>query len=551
MKRIKVSILIILGILLIGIVSAATTCCERTRQGAWCQNVDSATLCDRTSINPATQQTFRVVASFCEATSYCKPGTCINGQEGTCMPNTPQIVCEANGGVWSEQQKGEISQCQLGCCLVGEQAAFTTQITCSRMSALYGLSITYVPSINDELSCLASASPSTKGACTYTKDYLKTCVMETKKECQDRAKNSALSEVEFHNGLLCTAGTLGANCIKTKNTQCDDKDDVRFVDSCGNLANIYDSSRTDTDYWTYIEDTVKCGDGKGNKDSATCGDCDYLSGSMCKKKSVGQSVTAGDYVCKNLDCKGYSGQGFDGITNYPRHGETWCATDSKISDVNVPGATYFRLMCYNSEVTNYECEKTRQQVCAETVVDTGTNFRTANCKVNKWQDCTSQNNSKDCLDVNERDCSWTTMQGYYFYTEANVRSLRNEKDYWRGVIASSSEEAAGMCVPKYQPGFSRDGDIETTTTSCGMANSVCYVKMVKGLLTGGKWVCDDNCSCIEDKNDKKDNGVTWASGMNTICVKMGDCGVKTNYAGGNGKYTIKDLVTVSEIRHDK
>jgi hypothetical protein len=536
----KLSLLLIIGILLIGTI-AATTCCEKTKQGAWCQNVDSDSQCDKTSINPATQQTFRAVASFCEATSYCKPGTCINGQEGTCMSNTPQIVCEANGGTWDSRTKSELPQCQLGCCLIGEQAAFSTQVACSRMSALYGLSISYVAGINSELDCLASASPSSKGACTYTKDYVKTCAMETKKECQDRAKNSAYSNVTFNNGLLCTAGTLGTNCIKTANTQCDDKDDVRFVDSCGNLANTYDSSRTDTDYWTYIEDTAKCGDGKGNKDSATCGDCDYLSGSMCQKRDAGQSVAAGGYVCKNLDCKGYSGQGFDGKIKYPKHGETWCATDSRTSNVNSPGGTYFRMICYNGEVTNYECESTRQQICAETVVDTETGFKTANCKANMWQDCTSQNNSDDCLDIDLRDCNWISYKDYYFYTESDGARYLSD--------GGKDANVNGICVPRYQPGFDREG--ETGDASCGMANAVCYVKMEKGLLTGGKWVCSDNCSCIEDKNDKYDSGTTWASGLNTVCVQMGDCGAKTSYIGSSGKYSIKDLITLSNVSFTK
>jgi hypothetical protein len=353
MRKNLILVTLILGIFLLGIASAATYCCEKTKQGAWCQNVNSESLCDAG---------FRKIPAACDATSYCKTGTCINGQEGTCMPST-QAVCEQNYGYWSEKLKAELPQCQPGCCLIGDQAAFVTQVSCSRMSSLYGVESNWQPNVNSELECLASANPRAKGACVFTKNYAKACTSSTKKDCQTTAKNSAYSDVTFHEDYLCSSQELGAICAKTTNTQCDEKNDVRFVDSCGNLANIYASSKiNDENYWTKIQEPgCTSSNNPSNKNSATCGDCDYLSGSMCKKKATGDSVNAGNYICKDLDCKGYSGQGFDGNTKYPKHGETWCATDTITTDNNAPGSTYFKLACYNGEVTKEECDSTRQK----------------------------------------------------------------------------------------------------------------------------------------------------------------------------------------------
>ncbi len=526
-KEVLIFGLFIFAIFLVGNVSATTYCCEKTTSGAWCQNVNSESLCS-TATNPINGESFKKTAASCDATSYCKPGTCIDGQEGICMPNTPQIVCSENYGYWSEQPKNELEQCQLGCCLIGDQAAFVTQVACNRMSSFYGLQINWQKNINNEISCLASANPQAKGACVFTKNYVKTCALTTKKECNDKAKSSGLSEVEFHAGYLCSAQELGTNCAKPKTIQttCDDRDDVRFVDTCGNLANIYDAEKINNEnYWTYIQEPT-CGDNAGNKNSKTCGNCDYLSGSMCKKKKAGEAVNYGDFICKDLDCKDYGGS-YSGNFNYPHHGETWCATDSK-SGESAPGATYFKLMCYNGEVTKEECDSTRQKVCSEKA-DEQSGFMSANCKVNIWQDCVSQNTSASCEDVNVRDCKWVEWNGYYFTSEG----LKNDSD-----------STKGTCVPRYPPGFERDGSNNVIGgEACGAASSVCYVKYTKKIYQSDeKWNCNENdpnanCSCLTDE---------WKNGLNSICTQLGDCGNKENYMGAFG-YQFDDIIKEEKL----
>ena len=66
----------------ISAVGENTYCAEKTISGAWCQDVPSTEV----------DQNYRSVPTSCEATSYCKLGTCVDSQEGTCMENTPQKV---------------------------------------------------------------------------------------------------------------------------------------------------------------------------------------------------------------------------------------------------------------------------------------------------------------------------------------------------------------------------------------------------------------------------------------------------------------------------
>jgi hypothetical protein len=531
MKRGKIVSSLILVIFLIGIVSAANFCCEKTvgTNPSWCQNVNSEASCDAN---------FQKTSAYCEATSYCKVGTCINQQEGTCMPST-KSVCEDNGGSWSSQPKSELPQCKNGCCLIGESASFVTQVACNRMSALYGLTVNFQAGTNTELSCLASANPNAKGACVYTQDYARTCSSTTKEKCQEKAKNAAFTDASFHEGYLCSAPELETNCAKSQITKCGDDDRVYFVDTCGNLANVYDSSKIndEKDYWTKIQEpTCSTTGNEGNKDSLSCGDCSYYSGSMCKQKKMGDTTDYGNYICKDLDCKTYRGKysssstGMATAEDYPKHGESWCATDEKNGGNSTsPGATSFVLTCYNGEVNQpSECDATRQKVCKETIMNTETNFKVAGCQANIWQDCTTQNKSADCLNEEVRDCKWVTgtdWNGYYFTSEKGMLNV------------TTSSSPTGICVPKYQPGFTRDGTTDVVV-NCQQATSVCYVKMQKWWLSGrvnpenAQWKCapdtigfKNNCSCLES---------TWEKGLNKICTSLGDCGNKTNYIGEFG-----------------
>jgi hypothetical protein len=483
MKNKTLILSFILGIFLIGIAMAETSyCCEKTKDGAWCQN-DVATNCDTSFLKTATS---------CEATSYCKLGCCYDSQEGTCDQNTPQRVCNDSDGVWAEGASCEITQCTLGCCLIGDQASFVTQTRCKKLASLYGLEIEFRTDLSDEISCIAAATSEVKGACVFEEEYVTTCEFTTKSKCSELGNNDTAT---FHEGYLCSSDSLGTICGPTEKTTCvEGSDEVYFVDSCGNLANIYDASKiNEKNYWSEIygkEDS--CNYGSSNSESRTCGNCDYYLGSLCREAKISENPSYGDYLCSDLGCE------LDG-EKY-QHGESWCA-DSAGIEKNLPGSKYFRLVCYAGEVTVEPCAEYRQEVCLQSDVS---GFKYAACRINKWQDCLAQNESKDCENEDARDCTWL--------------KLKNDKE---------------VCVPTYTPGFqfwsdsnsstSNSSSTTSTESSCSLATANCTVKYTSKLFGSKK--CVENCWCL-------DGGINKT--MESLCTSLGDCGVKKNYLGVYG-----------------
>jgi len=497
----KQIILIILGMFLISGICAVgevSYCCEKTKLrtdgsgGAWCQNAPEdqceTGICGVDSTG--NQVACKKAPTSCEATSYCKLGTCIS--EGECMENTPERRCDKElGGYWEGKDANTIPQCGLGCCLIGEQAAFVTQTRCKVLSALYGLETNFRTDLSSEVSCIAVAMSGVKGACVYEKDYAKTCQFLTKKEC---AELSVENVTEFHEGFLCSAETLATNCGKSKKTTCvEGRDEVYFLDTCGNLANIYDSSKINNqEYWTNVYGKDRsCGPSSSNANSASCGNCDYFLGSTCKDyKIAGKRATHGDNICKDLSCK------YD-RKNY-KHGETWCANSNGIS-TNLPGSRYFRLVCYNGEVSVEPCADFRQEVCLQSDID---GFKTAACRANMWQDCTAQTTSKNCNNIDRRDCEW--------HGEDSIK-----------------------CVPRYDPGFNF-WELGDATTLCAKASATCNATFEKR-LGADKWDCEENCHCcVDDEEHKGCTGANWPDTQNSICTGLGDCGSKQNYLGVQG-----------------
>ncbi|MEK6842737.1 MAG: hypothetical protein AABX84_02880, partial [Nanoarchaeota archaeon] len=423
-KKLVIFALLLFGIFLFSLnlifaVGEPTFCCEKTIQGAWCQNVDDINKCDDSG-------DLRSVPTSCEATSYCRLGTCVNTQEGVCMENTPQRVCEQPiggiaGGLWFDSKVSEIPQCQLGCCLIGEQAAFTTQTRCEQLSSLYGLEINYRTDISSEASCIASAFPKIKGACVFQEELQTSCRFVTREECQ--TLQGTQENVEFHEGFLCSSEELGTICGPSeKTTIYEGKDEIFFLDTCGNQGNIYDANRqNDRQYWDkIIPKAESCGfnSANGNAGSVSCGNCDYLSGSTGAlydrfKDGSNARPKFGDYVCRNLNCRFEADLNNDGDTSDDlenelfQHGESWCAQSAGVSEIiseegfitgtpnsakeNVPGSRYFRMVCYNGEVTVEPCADFRQEICIQSSIETSTGvFRNSACRVNKWQDCVVQ-----------------------------------------------------------------------------------------------------------------------------------------------------------------
>lgn len=453
-----------------------TVCCEKTNSGAFCQNVPSEE-CSADS---------RQVPTSCDATSFCKAGTCYDSTEGTCADNTPQLVCNQNGGIWSEESP---AQCELGCCTLGDQAALVTLVRCKKLSSFLGLLTDYDQNVKSEVECIASVQNQDKGACVFESDFEKDCRFTTKESCNGMAG-------EFFKDKLCSAEELGSICGPTRETMTlPGKDEVYWKDSCGNQGNIYDASKVeDQAYWTDVQrKDESCGFGQSNADSRTCGNCDYLLGSFARPEEFGStSPTYGDYICADLNCVD---DGKDRL-----HGESWCVNDEKEGDgQDRIGSRSFRQICINGQVVSEPCEDFRAETCIEDVVDTGSvEFSQAACRVNRWQDCVAQNREEDCVNTDRRDC------------------------FWQGGARLGNNKTAGVCLPSTAPGLNF-WDSEETTAICSQANVKCIVTFEEGLFGGED--CKENCECITD---------AWIEKQGAICSALGDCGPGVNWAGFEG-----------------
>ncbi|MFH1500640.1 MAG: hypothetical protein ABIE22_01715 [archaeon] len=468
----------------------ASECCEKTLSGAWCQNSENA------SCNSA----FRSSPTSCDATSFCRSGCCYDSQEGLCMTSTPQRVCQDSNGTWSDNADCEIPQCDLGCCILENEAALVTLTRCKKLSAFYGLTTDFRNNIQDEVECIEIAQGQDRGACVYEADYIRTCSFTTRQNCNSGVvrEGSLTGNITFHKDWLCTADELATDCGPSQETTCiDGKDEVYFVDTCGNPANIYDSSKyNDDDYWKKVVSKAgSCGGGAldGNADDASCGNCDYFYGSICRQYERGQDVrpSMGDFICRDLDCYDtYDGRDL-------QHGETWCIYDGNSiddEDSNSVGARHIRHICVNGEEIIEPCADFRQEVCIEDFISTNQgNFLQAGCRANRWQDCILQNETDDCENTDKRDCSW---------------------------LASKPEGTDVQCIPTYSPGldfYADEGDAEGI---CSMANAKCIVTYKKEGF--GSEDCDKNCECLD---------ASWENQMKNLCKSMGDCDGKLNYVG--------------------
>lgn len=566
----KLLLTITLGILLVftlNLISAqASYCCEKTTYGAWCQN-DVREKCD---------DSLNIAPTSCESTSYCKRGTCFDSQEGTCMKGTSKQVCENSGGTWADDPSGNIPQCSLGCCLLGDQAALTTLTRCKSLSGFYGLETDFQSGITDELSCIALAGTEEQGACVFEDPATGTldCEFTTRGKCGGSEGTLNLSTglsnaTTFYSGVLCTAEELGTTCSpSTKTMLVDGRDEVYWQDTCENRGNIYDASKySDDAYWTYlVKKEDSCGAGVSNANSKDCGNCNYYLGSVAKKAGVGSSPSYGDYICADLNCKDSDGTQYD-------HGETWCVDGEVQGDVAKVGSKYYKKMCYNGEVIIEPCADFRNEICVE---ETANEFTEAACVVNRWDQCTLMTEKDKCEDGNERDCRW--IEGYFFAAGEQSAQV---------AISSNPEEedvdkntTQGLCVPRYTPGLQfygssdllktqtqrfgseegtneekRFGDVgigtgEVVPTTGLPASEVCSLGdseinvlfLRKTTVAGG----DEDWKCKGEINTQKTdicqyftygeeieltNPEGFGKEMNKICSSLGDCGSKENFIG--------------------
>lgn len=546
-KKIFLSLLV--SLFLVSFVYAAGTfstpsfCCEKTLSGATCVNAEESQC----------NNLFKKTPASCAATSYCKTGTCYDSKEGICMDNTPERTCQENGGTWDERDSAEIPQCQLGCCVIADQAAFVPLVRCKRLSSLFGVSTDYRTNVLSEVDCIATAQSQDMGACVYEQDFENQCQFTTRGECNAQQQVTVVNESaanlttgkKFFKDFLCSAEELGTSCARQTSTTCY-QGKVYWTDSCGNRENVYSSDKeTSWNNGMVLADDQVCAPNDGSQKD--CGNCDYLLGARCgTSDGIFNKPEVGDLKCKKTSCTDSEG-------NERKNGESWCAFPAEERDTtDAVGSRYFREICIDSEVIVEPCEDFRNEICLQGAIKTSDGeFSAAACRVNRWQDCVVQTEQKDCENVDKRDCRWTdsvsglsigagssssssdrlsgTTKTFSNPTATGMVSAPITGNAFLGLGGSEKQEATpetttnrpdGICVPAFAPGFDfwKDGD---AAAICSQASAQCVVTYEKGLIAGS-WKCVEGCDCLDGD---------WALKVNNICTAIGDCGAGTNYVG--------------------
>jgi len=566
------------------IVSATATttgCCPQANNGAICQNMNTldAGMC-QTSL----------VATSCDFYDPCKRGCCYNPSEGLCSPNSPKDNCEQNSGNWSDDATCiSQSQCTLGCCVLGTQAPMTTSRECTRLSNEYGFTKSF-QEIDSSGGCFSYIDLDDEGACVMEGgEYAPfDCSFKTKGECQS-------SNGHFYKDNLCTNINLNTVCIPTVRnefrTSCfENKDQIYFIDSCGNKANIYDSARAnDPEYWkTIIPASQSCA---STPNSASCGNCDILAGSTCEQYRPGRDAepNMGENICRDLNCNAYG----------KKHGESWCVSeyDSNIFGAAPVGSRFYKGICMDGEVSVEPCADFNQEICLE---QNSGSFSEAQCVVNDWRTCLGANNIGDdertyedvkeecdkhtqCVMFNEIEGETTTSDAYeqngmtgfpgFREIKSDGNSIANVEQASVEDIGKDQNKVIPLCVPKYTPGLQfwntqnnsgsnnnqnsnqqgssgmgYGGSTAETTALCSIGNFVCIGNEKKSSLFGS-FNEDQNIICINGGSNN-DNVPVYIDTLNERCRMLGSCGAYVNYAGELGSNS-EDAVNKSIIQRMK
>jgi hypothetical protein len=465
-----------------------TVCCERTNAGVWWEDAPQAE-CD-------VSNGYSVSPGSCDDTGLNVEGCCYNPAEGLCIEKTYRENCI--GGDWQQGSCGDVSDCRKACCIYSGEATWATETECEIIAANH-LDRSWDTTIGNSVECILTSRIQGVGACVQELGNERDCKFVPEAECLG-------NDVYFYENYLCTHPDVNSTCQMTNETTCDiGKDEVYFLDSCGNMANIYDvNNMSNIEYWkTKIRKIDSCnyGDLFGNANSPGCGNCKYIDGSKCGTYSDVEP-TYGENICIDLSCEDVE---IDGNIVTKQNGESWCVFDGaidvgKVNDVNIArdvvGSRYWRHVCLDGEERIEPCADYRNEVCSESIDDsTGRSY--SQCRINRWRDCINRE-----LDICEEN-----------------------SDCWKKHVGID-EFVFDVCLPKYPGGFdifetdaNRNGQ-----TICNMGTQTCHVVYVKPSKFAS-CKCEYNCGCEEE---------SFSQEMNSFCASLGDCG---GYVNIEGKYT--------------
>ncbi|MFH1331809.1 MAG: hypothetical protein ABIH63_00810 [archaeon] len=558
-------------LLLVSLVSAANVCCEKTKSDDYCLYTDES--------NCASDS--KMASITCEQTSYCKIGCCYSSDEGRCYKNTPKAECDSiRGNTWDSDENCGILQCNKGCCMIGNEAFFVTQVRCKAETSLYpNVTMTFDENILTEQECIAKSRAEDKGCCVSGTE----CTFTPRGSCGTASVVQIGNETGdgFYSGMLCSNDKLKCDCAKQQTTGClPGEDEVYWFDSCGNRENIYNADKTASYNNGYVLSKDESCKLKGAFDPS-CGNCDYSTGTLCGPSKNDVTMKEGDYTCKDVSCKTvYDDEVSPNAGSSKKNGESWCIYDTFPGHArDAVGSRHFRHICVNGEEMVEPCRDFREEICiqgimkndpAETAFESfgvKGDYVEAACRDNRWEDCYACNSvtscggdcagkgvdccaKKCCEEISVRDCYWLKAgiavgitgvcvpdvpPGFAFWgvQSSDISSSTKSGTAERLVAEYSSEETSSTSTPTGAAVSTAAGTSTITGTGggagssvCSQANQECTVTWHRGgvsrIFSRDDWKCVANCHCTEH---------AWIVAGNTLCKSMGDCGAYFNILG--------------------
>ena len=544
MKMKLAMLLIITSMFLASSVTAADVCCEKLAGSD-----DYCIYTDKENCEPGLKN----AAVNCEQTSFCEVGCCYSSDEGECYKNVGRAQCGIEQGTWTDSPACEIAQCQKGCCVLGSQGFFVTEVRCKLETSKYGnVTMQWKSEIASEPECQAEARSQDMGCCV-TEDV---CQFIIRDSCPSASIEPTVEgqtgEDAFYKDMLCSNDLLKCGCAKQTNTRCYN-DKVYWFDSCGNRENIYSSDKEKSYNKGYVLDAGNICDSPAILDP-DCGNCDYGQGSICRSSDITKTKPKfGNNICSKTSCDSiYDDKISPSAGEAKKNGESWCLYDSAVGKASdLVGSRHYRHLCINGEEMNEPCMDYREEICIQGVLgseptDTFQAFQAtgdyieAACRDNRWEDCMAckgegdEEDKKCCENEALRDCHWMEgSQESYCVPEVppGLQFWSTETEYFTSSTTRSSPATTAAVTTGGDKHGKGTGPSSNAESVCSQANQECTVVWkiggtgrlgVGGLGTQTDWECVLNCQCIE-----KD----WVIGGNNLCKAQGDCGAYFNILG--------------------
>ena len=531
-------------------VNAVQGCCEKSRDGTFCDYVEQNE-CEG-----------NFAPTSCDKTSFCGTGCCAN-VEGYCYDNYPKGLCLSPdvGGNYYSGTCGNVGECNLGCCLIGTDAAYVTKSKCIQETGKYpDLEVDFREEVQSEQACLDLAKTSVQGCCVTETG----CEYGAKSTC---SVQTTFNGTGFYEGKYCSQLPSRCACAPSnedpENTGClDNSDDVYYFDSCGNPEGVAEDCK--------YEDGNICGD-LDNDGKFTCEDVN------CKDKnklSIGLADDKSGKISPNVQSR-----------NEIRNGETWCLWDYNTEEdarnfygKDPVGATHYRSLCINGQELVEPCADFRKEYCFSADLNVpgvennfgSEDFLAARCLPNdKWQACVDECNTADpftmtpeeyaralekdkscCSDIADKDCQWAgkcvpaVKPGYKFWeSEGTDQCSKGNLECKSIFVCPGWDGITGNCDPANDAaavggwflkfGIALVGGGAAVVTGpvgwaaflggvTGAGAPILLDEIIKAAEGGSNWHLVSGGECLSQN---------FLQSANNYCRSMGDCGADYNYLG--------------------